>query len=231
MIDLLPFQEKIKVTFRNEKWLRQAFTHRSYLNEHADWTGEHNERLEFLGDAVLELVATHFLYLKYPHRPEGELTSIRAAIVNTISLSETASELGMNDYLLMSRGEAKDTGRARQYILANTYEAVVGGIYLDQGYDSAQGFIERTLLPKTELIIKESLWRDAKSFFQEKAQEIDSATPTYEVLKEEGPDHAKVFTVSLLIGKKKVAEGQGHSKQDAETDAARKGLAVKNWNL
>lgn len=230
MIDLTPFQTKIGVVFKDEKWLRQAFTHRSYLNEHADWKGEHNERLEFLGDAVLELVATHFLYNKFPHRPEGELTSIRAAIVNTISLSETATEMGMNEYLLLSRGEAKDVGRARQYILANTYEAVVGGIYLDQGYDAAKGFIERTLLPKTEQIVAESLWRDAKSFFQEKAQEEEGITPTYEVLKQEGPDHDKTFTVALLIGKKKIAEGEGHSKQDAETDAARKGLAAKNWN-
>lgn len=230
MIDLNPFQEKIGVTFKDEKWLRQAFTHRSYLNEHSDWKGEHNERLEFLGDAVLELVATHFLYLKYPYRPEGELTSIRAAIVNTISLSETATDLGMNEYLLLSRGEAKDVGRARQYILANTYEAVVGGIYLDQGYDSAKGFIERTLLPKTDGIVAESLWRDAKSFFQEKAQEVDGVTPTYEVLKQEGPDHDKTFTVALMIGKKKIAEGEGHSKQDAETDAAREGLKVKGWN-
>ena len=231
MIDLTPFQEKIAVRFHDEKWLRQAFTHRSYLNEHADWKGEHNERLEFLGDAVLELVATHFLYNKFPHRPEGELTSIRAAIVNTISLSETATEMGMNEYLLLSRGEAKDTGRARQYILANTYEAVVGGIYLDQGYDAAKGFIERTLLPKTEEIVAESLWRDAKSFFQEKAQEEEGITPTYEVLRQEGPDHDKTFTVALYIGKKKITEGSGHSKQDAETDAARKGLAVCAWNV
>ncbi|PIR46499.1 MAG: ribonuclease III [Candidatus Vogelbacteria bacterium CG10_big_fil_rev_8_21_14_0_10_45_14] len=230
MNNLDKFEKKMGLSFNDPNYLRQAFTHRSYLNEHSEWKGNHNERLEFLGDAVLELVATHFLYMQYPTRPEGELTSIRASIVNTTSLSETASALGMNEYLMLSRGEAKDTGRARQYILANTYEAVVGAIYLDKGYDEAKSFIELTLLPKTDNIVEESLWRDAKSYFQEKAQEMEGVTPNYEVVSEEGPDHDKTFTVALYIGKEKVAEGSGHSKQDAETSAARAGLEGKSWN-
>jgi ribonuclease-3 len=230
MTELSEFEKKIGVKFNDIKNLRTAFTHRSYLNEHDDWEGEHNERLEFLGDAVLELVSTDYLYHKYKKRPEGELTSIRAAVVNTISISETAIVLGMNDYLLLSKGEAKDNGRARQYILANTFEAVVGALYIDSGYDVARDFIKEFLLPKVEEIVEKSLWRDAKSFFQEKAQEIEGVTPTYEVLKEEGPDHDKIFTVGLYISKKKIAEGSGHSKQDAETDAARAGLVAQEWN-
>lgn len=209
--------------------LRQAFTHRSYLNENRDYDLPHNERLEFLGDAVLELVTTEYLFEKFPERPEGELTSIRASLVNTISISETSTDLGVNDFLLLSRGEAKDTGRARQYILANTFEAIIGAIYLDQGYDASKEFIIKNLLPKLSNIIKNSLWLDAKSLFQEKAQEHTSLTPTYKTIKEEGPDHAKKFTVAVFVGKDKVTEGDGFSKQEAESDAARKALEIKEW--
>jgi len=230
MPDFDSFSQSIGFTFNDRELLCRAFTHRSYLNEHPEWTGPHNERLEFLGDAVLELVVTNHLFHAYPKRPEGELTSIRAALVNTISISEAAQALSMGDYLLLSRGEAKDMGRARQYILANTFEAVIGSIYLDQGYDAAKLFIEKFLLPTLPEIVSKSLWRDAKSFFQEKAQERSGITPSYQVLGEDGPDHDKTFTVALYIGREKVAEGKGHSKQDAETSAARAGLEVKGWS-
>lgn len=223
------FASKHDIKFNDINVLRQAFTHRSYLNENRDYDLSHNERLEFLGDAVLELVTTEFLFEKFPERPEGELTSIRASLVNTISISETSTELGVNDYLLLSRGEAKDTGRARQYILANTFEAIIGAIYLDSGYDSAKDFIVKNLLPKLDNIIENSLWLDAKSLFQEKAQEHTSMTPTYKTLNEEGPDHAKKFTAAVFIGDQKVVEGEGFSKQEAESDAARKGLKSKGW--
>lgn len=223
------FAKKTGLKFNDINKLRQAFTHRSYLNENRSYDLPHNERMEFLGDAVLELVTTEHLFNKFPTRPEGELTSIRAALVNTISLAETSTQYEVNDYLLLSRGETKDTGRARQYILANTYEAIIGSIYLDSGYDGARDFIERTLLPKLEKIITGNLWLDAKSLFQEKSQENLGLTPTYKTLKEDGPDHAKKFTVGLFTGKEKVVEGEGFSKQEAESDAARKALELKGW--
>lgn len=223
------FETNTGLSFNDKALLAQAFTHRSYLNENRSFALEQNERLEFLGDAVLELVVTKFLYHKYPKKPEGELTAYRAALVNTTSLSSTASELGMNDFLLLSRGEAKDTGRARQYILANTYEAVIGAIYLDKGYEEAEDFISRTLLGKTDEIVEKSLWQDAKSRFQEVAQEKVSVTPSYETLKEVGPDHDKKFTVGVYLGTEKVAEGQGQSKQEAEQEAARNAVLAKGW--
>jgi len=229
-MDLNKFEKKINISFNNKNLLKQAFLHRSYLNEHKDLEMEHNERLEFLGDAVVEIVVTDFLYHKYPKTPEGELTSYRAALVNAITMSEVASGLGMNDYMLLSKGEAKDTGRARQIILANAFEALVGAIYLDQGQDVAQKFIADNLFAMTEKIVNEKLWLDAKSFFQEKAQEISGVTPNYKILSEAGPDHNKKFTVGLFIDAELVAEGTGHSKQEAEQEAARKGLEIKKWN-
>jgi len=223
------FSQKIGVMFADPELLVQAFTHRSFLNENRGHGKAHNERLEFLGDAVLELVTTEHLFEKYPEHPEGDLTSYRAALVNTTSLSETASELGMNDYLLLSKGEAKDTGRARQYILANTFEAVVGALFLDQGYDVARGFIAKYLLPKTEKMVAGRLWQDAKSRFQEVAQERVSITPNYEMVSEEGPDHDKHFTVGVFLGSDLVAEGEGKSKQEAEQDAAQKALVKRGW--
>lgn len=228
-LDPQSFAKSIGLTFSNKDLIKQAFIHRSYLNEHKEVLLPHNERLEFLGDAILELVVTAYLFEKYPDKPEGELTALRAALVNTVSISEAAKNLGMNDYLLLSRGEAKDTGRARQYILANTFEAVIGAIYLDQGYGAAQAFIADNLFTKAEKIVSEQLWQDAKSYFQEKAQDAYSMTPSYQVLAEVGPDHNKRFTVGLYIGEEQIATGEGHSKQEAEQDAAQKGLKAKGW--
>lgn len=223
------FEDKIGVTFASAELLRQAFTHRSYLNEHRDEGLSHNERLEFLGDAVLELVVTHFLYNEYPDKPEGDLTAYRAALVNAVTLAEVAAEIGMNDYLLLSRGEAKDTGRARSILLANAIEALIGAIYLDQGYDAAKLFVEKHLFPKVEEIMRKKLWRDPKSTLQEKVQEAEGATPYYEVMRETGPDHDKQFVVGVYAKDVVLAEGSGKSKQEAEQDAARNALEQKGW--
>lgn len=223
------FAAELGVPFKDENLLKQAFTHRSYLNEHKRLSVGHNERLEFLGDAVLELAVTEFLYAKFPEDTEGDLTSYRAALVNANTLSDIAADLRMDKYLLLSKGEAKDKGRARQYILANTFEAFVGAIFLDQGYDAARGFISRTVFPLTDKIVSEKLWLDAKSHFQEKAQEIEGTTPSYQVMKEEGPDHDKHFTVAVYIGKDLIAKGAGKSKQEAEQSAARAGLKTRGW--
>ena len=229
MHDLNALEKILNVTFSDTSILLSAITHRSYLNENRDATQDHNERIEFLGDAVLELVVTDFLFRKYPEKAEGELTAIRAALVNTQSLAESSTELGVNDHLLLSKGEAKDTGRARQYILANAFEALIGAIYLDQGYGAAQQFIETHILPKTEEIVEKRLWQDAKSAFQEKAQENVSITPLYKTLKEEGPDHDRTFTVGVYLGEDLVARGEGNAKQEAEQDAARNALDAKGW--
>lgn len=217
------------VTFTDKNLLLSAVTHRSYLNEHREATHEHNERLEFLGDAVLELVVTDFLFNKYTDKPEGELTAIRAALVNTISLATASDKLNVNQHLLMSKGEAKDEGRARQYILANVFEAFIGAIYLDQGYDVAQDFIARQLFAKTEEIVEKRLWQDPKSRFQEMAQEHESVTPTYQLLSQTGPDHDRVFTIGVYLKREEVAQGQGRSKQEAEQAAAEKASQVKGW--
>jgi len=227
--DLAKLEGILSVTFDDKEHLLSAITHRSYLNEHREATQDHNERLEFLGDAVLELVATDYLFTKYPDKPEGDLTAIRAALVNTVSLSESSTALGVNDYLLMSKGEAKDTGRARNYILANAFEALIGALYMDKGYDVAKQFIANQLFPKTDQIVEKRLWQDAKSRFQELAQEHVSITPTYETLNQVGPDHDRVFTVGVFLGKDKVAEGNGQAKQEAEQAAAEAAIEVKNW--
>jgi ribonuclease-3 len=229
MIQFSDFEKKIKVVFKNKELLRQAFTHRSYINENPATSLSHNERLEFLGDAVLELIVTDFLYQKYPHYAEGELTALRSALVNANIISEVAAQIGMNDYLLLSKGEAKDSGKARQYILANTYEALVGAMYLDQGYKIADKFVAQTLLPQTEEIVNKKLWRDAKSLVQEKAQEFVLVTPAYKVLQQSGPDHDKHFTVGIYFGKDLITEGKGKSKQEAEQNAALAALKIKNW--
>jgi ribonuclease-3 len=227
--NLAKLEDVIGVTFADKTLLLSAITHRSYLNEHreADW--DHNERLEFLGDAVLELVITDFLFKKYTDKPEGELTAVRAALVNTVSLANSSEKLGFNDYLLMSKGEAKDVGRARQYILANTFESIIGAIYMDQGYDVAKVFIGDHLFSKTEDIVEKRLWQDPKSRFQEMAQEHASVTPTYETLSQEGPDHDRVFTIGAFLRKELVAEGKGRSKQEAEQQAAEKAIEAKGW--
>ncbi|HET8581086.1 MAG TPA: ribonuclease III [Candidatus Paceibacterota bacterium] len=225
-----PFLRKIGVaSFADETLIRQAFTHRSYVNEHREEQIEHNERLEFLGDAVLELVMTDFLFHKYPEATEGELTAYRAALVNTISISDAADKLGMNEYLRLSKGEAKDTGRARQYILANTFEAFIGALYLDQGYDGAKQFIADNLFYKTDEMVAKRLWQDPKSRFQELSQEKESVTPSYELLEERGPDHDKVFVSGVFLNEELIAQGEGNSKQEAEQAAAEAALAAKGW--
>ncbi len=222
-------EKVLGVVFVDKEHLLTAITHRSYLNEHREATHEHNERYEFLGDAVLELVVTDFLFQKYPEKPEGELTAIRAALVNTVSIAEVSNNLGVNDFLLLSKGEERDTGRARQYILANAFESLIGALYLDQGYDVAKEFIGMNLFDRTEKIVQKRLWQDAKSRFQEVAQEQMSVTPSYETLSQVGPDHDRVFTVGAFLGAEKVAEGKGRSKQEAEQDAALKAIEAKNW--
>ena len=229
MKDFVKFETILGVTFKNPELLKIALTHRSYLNEHPQWQKEHNERLEFLGDAVLELVVTDYLYKQFPEKPEGELTSLRAALVNAQMLGSLASDLGFNDFVLLSRGEARDVGRARLAILANTFESVVGAIYLDQGYDAARAFLDRVLFPKLRDILEKKLYRDAKSIFQEEAQERVGVTPTYSVVKEWGPDHDKHFVVGVYLGNDLVAEGEGPSKQVAQQQAAEAALKAKEW--
>ncbi len=229
MIDFSAFESKIGLKFKDARLLKQAFTHRSYLNEHRGLAGGHNERLEFLGDAVLELIVTKHLFEKYPNYNEGEMTSLRASIVNADALSRVADEIGMDGYLLLSKGEAKDKGRARQYILANTFEALVGAIFTDRGYDAAQEFVAKNTFNLLEKIIKKGIWIDAKSLFQEKAQDRAGITPSYETLREEGPDHDKWFTVGVYLGTEEIGQGKGKSKQDAEQAAARDGLKQKGW--
>ncbi len=227
--DFSKLEKKLRINFKNKELLTQAFCHRSYLNENPSFPLENNERLEFLGDAVLELVITEFLYKKYPKKTEGELTSWRAALVNAKILGDLAKDLDFNDFLLLSRGESKEKGKARQYILANTCEAFVGALYLDQGYESASKFIEKQLAPKISYIIEEGLLKDAKSRFQEEAQERMGITPTYQVLEEWGPDHAKHFIIGIFLGKELVAKGEGSSKQEAEEESAKLALEAKSW--
>jgi len=223
------FEEISGITFKNKELLRRAFTHRSYLNENRGSESSHNERLEFLGDAVLELMVTEYLFEKYPDSNEGDLTAYRASLVNAVTLSEAAQKINVNDFLLLSKGEARDTGKARQCILANTMEAIIGAIYLDQGYDSSKYFISKNLFHLIDKIIEDKSWIDAKSKFQEKAQEEEGLTPLYKSLKEEGPDHDKRFTVGVYLGEKLITEGDGMSKQEAEQIAARKALEIKKW--
>lgn len=222
-------EEQIGIEFRDKNLLKEAFTHRSYLNENPAAGWNHNERLEFLGDAVLELVVTEVLFQRFPQKPEGELTSLRAALVNASMLSEIAQELDLNSYLLLSRGEAKDVGRARMYILANTFEALIGALYLDQGYLVSKSFIEKWVCSHLEEVLSKKLFQDPKSLFQERSQELLGITPTYEVLKEWGPDHDKHFVMGAYLGQELVAEGEGPSKQEAQQKAAEAGLMTKNW--
>ncbi len=228
MRDFDKFAKQVGVVFKDKNLLQLAFTHRSFVNENRD-IKEHNERLEFLGDAVLELVTTQYLFTKYKDMPEGEMTAVRAALVNTQSISMAAKELGMNDYLLLSKGEASDTGRARQYILANTFEAFVGALYLDQGYAVVERFITESLFNKVEDIVNNKLWQDSKSKLQELAQEHLSITPSYKSIGEKGPDHNKIFTVAVCFDDVEIAQGSGKSKQEAQQDAAQKALEIKSW--
>ena len=229
MKDFSKLEKKIKIEFKNKDLLVQAFCHRSYLNENPDFHLSHNERLEFLGDAVLELVVTNWLFHKYTDKPEGELTNWRASLVNAKSLSEVASELNFNDYLLLSKGEQREMGKARFYILSDTFEALIGAVYLDQGYESCRKFIEENLTIKLPNIIKEGLYKDPKSNFQEESQERLRVTPTYEVLEEWGPDHDKHFVVGVFLEENLIAKGEGSSKQEAEESAAEEALKTKGW--
>lgn len=221
-------ESKIGVTFSNKDLLVQAFVHRSYLNENPNFYLDHNERLEFLGDAVLELVVTDYLYHHYPN-PEGELTAWRAAIVNAKMLAKIAERLHLNSYLLLSRGEAKDAGKARQVILSNAIEAFIGAMYLDRGYSVVAGFIHSYIIPELPLIIADQKYKDAKSMLQEIAQDKRGITPHYSVLKEWGPDHAKNFRVGVYLAKEPIGEGEGVSKQDAQQFAAEDALRKLGW--
>jgi len=229
MKDFSILEKKLNLKFKNKDLLVQAFVHRSYLNENPSFHLKHNERLEFLGDAVLELVISEYLYKQYPEKSEGELTNWRAALVNAKMLAQIAQDLELNEFLLLSRGEARELGKARQYILANTFESLIGSIYLDLGYKSCNDFINKYLIAKLPVIIENGLLKDAKSYFQEKAQEKTGITPVYKVLKEWGPDHEKQFVIGVFLEDELVDEGEGSSKQEAEEGAARRALEKKGW--
>lgn len=220
--------KKLGLSYKNKQFLQEALTHRSYLNENRQYKLPHNERLEFLGDAVLELSVTEYLFKNYDN-PEGELTSWRASLVNGEMLASVAKEMKLDDFLLMSKGEKKDTGKARNYILANAMEALIGSIYLDQGFKKADAFVNKYIIVKLPGILKNKSYLDPKSYFQEKAQEVVQITPHYDLVKEWGPDHDKKFRVAVFLGEDRVAEGEGASKQEAQRNAAENGLEIKNW--
>ncbi|MDZ7798894.1 MAG: ribonuclease III [Patescibacteria group bacterium] len=229
MRNFAKLEKKIDYRFKNKELLKQALVHRSYLNENPDFPLPHNERLEFLGDAVIELVVTVFLFKNYPN-PEGDLTNFRASLVNTKMLAQRARELDLEKYLYLSKGEAKDKNqKARQSILANTFESMVGAIYLDQGFKKANKFITENLLQEFPNILKERLYIDAKSRLQEIVQDKVGVTPEYKVLKEWGPDHSRKFNIGVFFGKELVAEGVGSSKQEGQMKAAEKALIKKGW--
>ena len=230
MKDFSQLEAEIGVKFKNPKLLKQSMVHRSYINEHPDFELGHNERLEFLGDAVLEIVVTEDLFNNYPDTPEGELTNWRASLVNSKMLSLVSQETKLENYLYLSKGEAKDKNtKARQYILANAVEAVIGAIYLDQGIKPASKFIKKHMLSKLENILSNELFLDPKSKFQERSQDLYKITPHYKVLKENGPDHDKIFEIGIYLRDDLVAKGKGSSKQEAQVDAARKGIKKKKW--
>lgn len=217
--NLALFERKIKFIFKNKNLLRQVFVHRSYLNENIAFDLDNNERLEFLGDAVLELIVTEHLYRSYKN-PEGELTNWRSALVKGESLATIAKNLSVGDFLYLSKGEEKSGGKARQLILANTLEALIGAIYLDQGLVKAKEFVEKYLLGNLSEIIKKGLYIDPKSRLQEITQARLNLTPIYKVLAEYGPDHAKSFSIGVFINNRLIGEGSGSSKQAAEEAAA-----------
>lgn len=227
--DLAALEKNIGVTFKNHDLLEQALVHRSFLNEHRSFRLGHNERLEFLGDAVLELIVTEYLYAHYEN-PEGELTNWRAALVNSLMLAQYAKDIDLEQFLFLSRGETADAQKkSRTFILADAFEAVIGAVYLDQGFDVAREYILTFVHKYLPTILEKKLYLDPKSRFQEEAQDRMAVTPSYRVLDETGPDHAKIFRVGVYIGDVLVAEGVGSSKQEAQVDAAQKGLQVKDW--
>jgi ribonuclease-3 len=228
MANLDNLESVLGVNFRDQALLKEALTHRSYLNENPKWPLPHNERLEFLGDAVLELVVTEYLYAQFPNSPEGRLTAVRAALVNYQNLALVGKKIKLEDFIFLSRGEAKDTGRAREVILANAMEALLGAIYLDQGYGAAKRSITMLILPEVEKIIAEEKYRDPKSLLQEKIQTRYKITPVYKVLSEDGPDHDKVFEVGVFVNEELMGKGEGPSKQEAEAKAAEAALPKFN---
>ena len=232
MTDIFPSKELsavLGVEIKNSALFQEAMTHRSYLNEHKRYPYPHNERLEFLGDAVLELVVTESLYTTFPDKPEGELTALRAALVNSDMLSSIGEGLGVEKFLLMSRGESKDKGRARTYLVANAVEAIIGALYLDQGYEASKDFIISRVLSRLADVLEGKLYSDPTSRFQELSQEKLSITPSYQVIKEWGPDHDRRFVAGVFLGEELVAEGEGLSKQEAQREAAKNALEKKGW--
>ena len=229
MISLADLLTRFELDDKDTRMYEQAFIHRSFINENPRTKLHHNERLEFLGDAVLELVVTEFLYKKFPERNEGDLTAYRSALVNAVTLGSVADELFFNDLMKLSKGEAKDVSKARLSILADAYEAFLGAVYLQEGYVAAKRVVEKTIIEKTDEIIEKGLYKDAKSFVQEKAQELYSVTPTYALLDQMGPDHDKRFVIAISFGDSQIAIGEGKSKQEAETNAAKNALLKKKW--
>ncbi|MDQ6985155.1 MAG: ribonuclease III [Candidatus Dojkabacteria bacterium] len=225
--EIKKFQDVLNFQFNNFDLLIEALTHRSYINENKEEDTSNNERLEFIGDAVLELVTTEYLFHKYPNKPEGDLTSFRSALVRTESLAEESTKLGVGEFIRMSKGEESTGGRERSYILANTFEAITGAIYLDQGYDKAREYLMSTVLKKTEEIVENRLDIDPKSKLQEMSQEIIKETPSYKLKSSTGPDHSKTFTMCLVINDIELTTGKGKSKQEAEQNAAK--AALDSW--
>jgi len=223
-MNLSEFEKEIGCDFKNQNLIKEALTHRSYLNERPDWGVSNNERLEYLGDAVLELSVTKYLFDKFPKSPEGELTVLRAALVNYQMLSRVAEEISLEKFIFLSRGEAQEGGKAREVILANAMEAVIGAIYLDQGFNKADGFIEKYIIPHLKTILKNKSYRDSKSKLQEVVQEKFKVTPNYKVIEESGPAHKKIFKIGVYFNENLVASGTGLSKQEAELEAAEKAL-------
>ncbi len=223
MLDEL--EKKLKLKFKNKLLLKTAFVHRSYLNEHPGENVSHNERLEFLGDSILGFIVSEHLYERFPEKTEGDLTNLRSALVNAGSLAQASAKLGLGEFLLLSKGEEASGGRARQYLLANTFEAFLGAIYLDAGIETAKKFVSANLLPLIDYVIENRLYKDFKSLLQEEAQEKLSLTPIYRVLSEVGPDHSKSFKMGVYFEDKLIAQGEGQSKQKAEQAAAEAALA------
>jgi len=224
MIEFDELENTIRISFKNKDLLTESLTHRSYLNEYPRWHLPHNERLEYLGDAVLELLVSERLFKEFPEYPEGKLTVFRAALVNYQMLAKVAERIKLQNYILMSRGEKKDTGKAREVILANAMEALIGAIYLDQGFENVRPFVEAFVMSNLEEVLKTKSYKDSKSELQEIVQERLKLTPTYRVLEESGPAHKRVFKMGVYFGEKLVAQGDGTSKQEAEIDAAKNAL-------
>lgn len=229
-LDFHKIEKILGLEFNNIDLLKRALTHRSFLNEHKEWKKiGHNERLEFLGDSVLGLIVADYLFKEYPFLREGELTALRAALINSDFLLGVANELDLKKYLLVSKGEKDELKKAHPYFLANAIESIVGAIYLDKGFEGAKKFVGKHILLKAEAIFKNGDYKDPKSLFQEKSQAILNITPVYKTLGSKGPDHLKQFRVGVYLEKELVAKGEGYSKQEAEINAAQEALSKKKW--